>query len=290
MGRRADAPARVILVDKPAGPTSHDMVHVLRGALSMSRIGHTGTLDPFATGLLVMLIGRATRLAPYLSGLDKTYLATVRMGARSESGDPEGPITAGGPLPDEATVRVAVEAIGGVQQQMVPALSAVRVDGERLYTRTRRGETVIRPTREVTVHHARLLAYDPVTGLASVDIRCGSGTYVRQLAVDLGEAIGCGAYCVGLRRTRVGELSVVEAIAPHQVTADSGADPIEALGFMPRVELDAAAADDVGHGRTVQVDEVIAEGHVALVRAGCLIAVGEGSGTVAVQPRVVMTG
>ena len=124
MGKGVDVPPRAILVDKPAGPTSHDVVATCRRALGRPRTGHTGTLDPFATGLLVVLVGRATRIAPFVSGLDKTYVAGIRLGQRSESGDPEGPITPGGPLPDEAALRDALAAMVGEIDQRVPALSA----------------------------------------------------------------------------------------------------------------------------------------------------------------------
>jgi tRNA pseudouridine55 synthase len=285
--RGNDAPPRAFLVDKPAGPTSHDVVARCRSLLGRPRTGHTGTLDPFATGLLVILTGRATRLAPYLSGLDKEYRALVRLGARSESGDPEGPITDGGPVPDEAAVRAAVAAMVGEAEQMVPALSAVKVDGERLYALTRRGEEVERPTRKVVVSRADLVSYDPMTGIADVDIRCGSGTYVRQLAVDLGESLGCGGYCQALRRTSVGPLSVDHAVAPEDVVAHGGVPPIAVVGHLPRVDLTPDEAADVCHGRAV--DRRTAAGPVALVAEGALISVGVATGD-ALRPRVVLLG
>lgn len=294
MGRRPrgnDAPPRAFLVDKPAGPTSHDVVARCRSLLGRPRAGHTGTLDPFATGLLVILTGRATRLAPYLVGLDKGYRAQVRLGARSESGDPEGPITEGGPLPGEAAVRAALAAMVGESDQMVPALSAVKVDGERLYALTRRGEGVERPTRKVVIERADLVSYDPMTGMADVDIRCGSGTYVRQVAVDLGEALGCGGYCHELRRTAVGHLSVDDAVAPEDVAPGGGVAPAEVMGHVPRVELTPAEADDVRHGRTVRGHGSVAEGGgpVALVADGDLLAMAEADAGV-LRPRTVLVG
>lgn len=289
MGKGVDVPPRAILVDKPAGPTSHDVVATCRRALGRPRTGHTGTLDPFATGLMVILVGRATRLAPYISGLDKTYLAGIRLGARSESGDPEGPITQGGPLPDEAALRSALAAMEGESEQQVPALSAVKVEGERLYARTRRGEQVERPTRKVVVERADLVSYDPMSGHALVEIRCGSGTYVRQLAADLGERIGCGAYCHDLRRTEVGELSVAGAIPPEQVVPGCGVDPVEVLGHLPRVDLDDRAADDVAHGRAVAGAPMGTSEPVALAHAGALLAVAEPSAG-RLKPRVVLAG
>lgn len=281
--------SRAILVDKPAGPTSHDVVHQVRRQLGRVKTGHTGTLDPFATGLLVVLTGRATRLAPYLTGLDKTYLAAVQLGQRSASGDPEGPITPGGPLPDEAAVRGALAGMTGTIDQQVPALSAVKVDGERLYARTRRGEAVELPTRQVVVHRADLVSYDPMTGVADIEVRCGSGTYVRQIAVDLGEALGCGGYCAALRRTEVGELSVHDAIAPADVGPGCGMPPLAALAHLPVVDLDDAGQADVLHGRAVRAPGAPA-GTVAMQAGGTLLAIGAADDDGTVRPKVVLAG
>lgn len=289
MGRADEGPPRAILVDKPAGMTSHDVVSACRRALGRPRVGHTGTLDPFATGLLVVLAGRATRLAPYLSGLHKTYRAGIRLGARSESGDPEGPISPGGSPPDERALRAALTAMVGTSEQMVPALSAVKVGGERLYAVARRGGEVERPTRTVVVDRADLVSYDPMTGIADVDIECGAGTYVRQLAVDLGEALGCGAYCASLRRTRVGDLSVDRAVAPDQLAPGDGVDPVEVLGHLPLVRLDDHAAADVVHGRPVPGAPDGAEGPVALVAGDSLLAVAQADRGM-LRPRVVLAG
>jgi tRNA pseudouridine55 synthase len=289
VGRRDDGPPLALLVDKPAGPTSHDVVSQCRRALGRRRVGHTGTLDPFATGLLVVLAGRATRLAPYLSGLPKGYRAGIRLGARSESGDPEGPITAGGAPPSEAALRDALGALVGETQQVVPALSAVKVDGERLYAVARRGGEVERPTRTVVVDRADLVSYDPMSGIADVDIRCGAGTYVRQLAVDLGEALGCGGYCASLRRTAVGDLPVSEAVPLDAVGPDSGVDPMRVVAHMPCVELDARAAAAVRHGRPVAAAVAGADGPAALLADGALLAVAEPRDGL-LRPRVVLAG
>ena len=289
MGKGLDVQPRAILVDKPAGPTSHDVVATCRRALGRPRTGHTGTLDPFATGLLVVLVGRATRIAPFVSGLDKTYVAGIRLGQRSESGDPEGPITPGGPPPHEDALRDALAAMVGEIDQRVPALSAVKVDGERLYRRTRRGEEVERPTRKVVVERADLVSYDPMTGDAVVEFRCGSGTYVRQLAADVGEALGCGAYCRDLRRTEVGDLRVSAAIAPDEVTPGCGVDPLDVLVHIARVDLDDVAAGDVRHGRPVPDPSGAGNGPVALASAGSLLAIAESAGGL-LRPRVVLAG
>ena len=289
MAERHVGESRAILVDKPAGPTSHDVVRDVRRALGRPKAGHTGTLDPFATGLLVVLTGRATRLAPYLTGLDKSYRALVKLGERSASGDPEGPITPGGPLPDEAAVRAALAGMTGTINQQVPALSAVKVDGQRLYARTRRGEEVDLPVREVVVHRADLVSYDQMTGIADIDIRCGSGTYVRQIAVDLGEALGCGGYCMELRRTEVGDLRVDDAVPLDQIAPGCGMPPLDALRHLPVVMLDDAAAADVVHGRAVTAADA-PEGTVALAVNGDLLAIGAAERDGMVRPKVVLAG
>ncbi|HWH15896.1 MAG TPA: tRNA pseudouridine(55) synthase TruB, partial [Miltoncostaeaceae bacterium] len=237
------------LVDKPAGPTSHDVVATVRRNLPRrTRVGHAGTLDPFATGLLVVLAGRATRLAPWLSDLPKGYRATVRLGTRSATGDPEGPLTPGGTLPDPEAVAAAVAAMRGEQRQRVPAHSAVRVEGERLYRRARRGEVVEAPVRSVVVHDIRLVSYDRPAGDAVIEARVSKGTYLRQIAVDLGEALGCGGYCLALRRTSVGTLDVAEAVAPDVAGTVPGVPLRSALAHLPARELDADEERRVGHG------------------------------------------
>ncbi len=279
------------LVDKPAGPTSHDVVATARRRLPRrAKVGHSGTLDPFATGLLVLMGGRATRLAPLLTGLDKTYLATVRTGFRSESGDPEGPITAAGQPASAAAVAEVLPEFVGVVRQRVPALSAVRVGGERLYARTRRGEDVgDLPVRDIAVHSLRLVG-EPAPGEFEIEVHCGSGTYVRRLAQDIGEALGSGAYCSALRRTSVGALSVDDAIGPDEVSPDNGLDPMRGLGHLRRRDLSAAEAADVLHGRAVPSGEAApAEGPVALVAGGRLIAVAAADGPL-LRPSIVLGG
>jgi tRNA pseudouridine55 synthase len=287
---RHDPPAAygVWLVDKPAGPTSHDVVAAIRRRLGRAvKVGHAGTLDPFATGLLVVVVGRATRLVPYLTGLDKTYLARIRFGATSASGDPEGPITVtGAPIPGRARVDEAVAGMVGTRLQRVPALAAVKVDGEALYARTRRGEAVERPEREITIHRARIVDDDLAHGTADVEIACSKGTYIRQFAADLGAALGCGAYCTELRRTAVGRLRVEHAVAPDAVGPAGGVDPALALGdTLGTRELTPAEAIDVGHGRPVPGT---AGGPVTLVRDGHLVAIAVPGGDGTLRPKVVL--
>jgi tRNA pseudouridine55 synthase len=187
----------VLLCDKPAGITSHDMVAALRRERGC-KTGHAGTLDPFATGLLLVLLGSATRLQRFLVALPKTYVAKARLGWRSSTGDPEGELTETGRTPG------SLELPTGRVRQRVPMTSAVRVGGERLYRKAHRGETVTTPEREIEVYRAELLASDAET--ASYEIECSTGTYVRTLVETLEDA-----YCAELRRTAVGPFGVEQA-------------------------------------------------------------------------------
>ncbi|MFN2612374.1 MAG: tRNA pseudouridine(55) synthase TruB [Solirubrobacterales bacterium] len=189
--------AGLLLVDKPAGITSHDAVARIKRRHGL-KSGHAGTLDPFATGLLLVLLGRATKLQRHLMALPKTYLATARLGWRSSTGDPDGELTETGDIP------ASLELPTGIVRQRVPMTSAVRVGGERLYKKAHRGETVETPVREVVVHRAQLLGADG--GRATFEIECSSGTYVRTLVESLGDA-----YCESLRRTEIGPFRVEDA-------------------------------------------------------------------------------
>ncbi len=193
----SDATASVLLFDKPAGVTSHDVVAQVRRERGL-KAGHAGTLDPFATGLLLILLGRATRLQRFLVGLPKTYLATARLGWRSSTGDPDGELTETGQMPPE------LELPTGTVRQRVPMTSAVRVGGERLYKKAHRGEVVETPERDVQVHRAELLAGD--SDRAHYEIECSAGTYIRTLVETLEDA-----YCEELRRTAIGPFRVEDA-------------------------------------------------------------------------------
>jgi tRNA pseudouridine55 synthase len=240
----------VILVDKRAGETSHDVVAAARRRLGLRRVGHAGTLDPFATGLLLVLVGRATRVQRFLLELPKTYVVRARLGAVSTTGDPEGEIAETGRIPDpEAPLPT------GRIRQRPPAYSAVKVGGERAYRRARRGEAVEVPEREVVVHRFERLAPD------RFEIECSSGTYVRSLIADLGDA-----YCVELRRTRIGPFAVKDADLDRLIPLD------EALAFLPAMTLDADAGRRAGHGQAVPGE---AAGVVRLVDDDGLVALAE---------------
>lgn len=203
---RGDAEGAVLLCDKPAGITSHDMVARVRRERGC-KAGHAGTLDPFATGLLLVLLGAATKLQRFLTALPKTYLATARLGWRSSTGDPDGELRETGRVPD------ALRLPTGTVRQRVPMTSAVRVGGERLYRKARRGESVETPPRDVEVHRAELLGREGE--LVRYEIECSTGTYVRTLIETLEDA-----YCVALRRTAVGPFRVENAgaeLSPAEV-------------------------------------------------------------------------
>jgi tRNA pseudouridine55 synthase len=192
-----DAAGAVLLLDKRAGETSHDAVARVRRDRDV-KAGHAGTLDPFATGLLLVLMGRATRLQRFLVGLPKTYLATARLGWTSSTGDPDGELTETGRRPE------SLELPTGTVRQRVPMTSAVRVGGERLYKKAHRGESVETPVRDIEVHRAELLS--AADGYAHYEVECSAGTYVRTLVETLGDA-----YCSSLRRTAIGPFAIEDA-------------------------------------------------------------------------------
>jgi tRNA pseudouridine55 synthase len=210
----ADAAGAVLLVDKPAGKTSHDIVAAVRRERG-TKAGHAGTLDPFATGLLLVLLGKATRLQRFLVGLPKTYLATARLGWTSSTGDPDGELTETGVVP------ASLELPTGTVRQRVPMTSAVRVGGERLYKKAHRGEVVETPERDVEVHRAELLSSGD--GYAHYEIECSAGTYVRTLIETLEHA-----YCSDLRRVGVGPFRVEDAGREYPV--EEVAELIPAVG------------------------------------------------------------
>lgn len=274
-------------MDKPAGPTSHDVVARARRVLRERSIGHTGTLDPFATGLLILLVGKGTRVARFLDGLAKTYLAVATLGQRTATDDRTGePVGEpfGGPLPDRGVVEAALAGFAGAQEQVPPAYSAKRRDGERAYARARRGEAVALAPAAITVYGVELLS---VSG-AEVTFRAtvSTGTYIRALARDLGERLGTGAHLTALRRESIGSLQVADALPLDALGPDSRPWPLGAvLSHLPRVALDEAGRTDVAHGRPVAGVEM---GTVALLSGNDVVAVAEGDGE-SLRPSVVLT-
>lgn len=243
----------LVLVDKPQGITSHDVVARTRRLLGTRKVGHAGTLDPMATGLLVLGVGAATRLLTYLVGLDKEYTATIRLGAASSTDDAEGELGqhTDPAAVDDAAIVAGIAALTGDILQRPSTVSAIKVDGRRAYALARAGEQVELKARPVTIHEFELLATRRGHWLdLDVRIACSTGTYIRALARDLGEALGVGGHLSALRRTRVGPLAVAEAGALDESLASRMLSPASvAARLFPVVELDAAQAADLRHGR-----------------------------------------
>jgi len=208
----------LILLDKPTGPTSHDMVYAVRRGAGEKHVGHAGTLDPLATGLLVMCLGPATRLSEYLSGKDKRYTARLRFGQTTNTYDAQGEVTATSlAIPDRPAVEAALAAFRGQQQQVPPAFSAIKRGGQKAYDLARRGETVVLEARPVVIHSLELVDWQPPEAVLAV--HCSAGTYIRSLAHDLGQRLGCGAHLTALRRTASGSLRIEDAVALDELQA-----------------------------------------------------------------------
>jgi len=248
----------ILIVAKPAGPTSHDVVALVRRLAATRRVGHGGTLDPFASGVLPVFLGHATRVVEYHLGDEKAYRATVCFGASSTTDDLEGELTpAPGPAPDRAAVEAAIIGLTGPISQRPPAFSAIKVGGRRAYAMARAGETVVLASRDVTIHALDMTSWDdsdPDRPVAVLDVRCSAGTYIRALARDLGEAVGTAAYLGALTRTASGPFRIVDAtpldairaaaaegasgLLPHLRPIDAG---LEHLPLVPLTETEVAA-------------------------------------------------
>jgi tRNA pseudouridine55 synthase len=244
----------VALVDKPVGPSSHDIVLVARRTLGERRVGHTGTLDPFASGLLLLCVGPATRLVEYFHLLPKSYLATVRFGEQRDTDDHTGKVvstSSGWEGRSAADLEEALSADLGVTSQRPPDYSALKRGGERAYEAARRGEPLALEERSIAVSAARLLSWEPPD--ATVLYTVSTGTYIRALARDLGERLGTHAHLAGLRRTAIGAFGVETAASPEALSPGGAGwmTPLEALEWLPQRRLDAADQLDIGHGRGV---------------------------------------
>jgi len=238
----------LVVVDKPAGFTSHDVVAKLRKAFGQRKVGHAGTLDPMATGLLVIGVGRATRLLRFLGETEKTYEGTLRLGTETTTLDADGEMTRRAPVDvDDGDIRAAMAAKIGTSMQSPPAFSAVQVGGRRLYDAARKGETLEAPPRPVSVARFDLVVRrgDEVDFLAVV----GGGTYVRVLAADVGATLGCGAHLLRLRRTAIGPFDVADASPPEAVGRP---EPVErAVAHLPKIAVDAEEARAATNGRVL---------------------------------------
>lgn len=299
-------PCAVLLVDKPAGITSHDVVDRIRRLTGIRKVGHAGTLDPFATGLLLVLVGKATRLSDYFTPLDKEYRVTVQFGAASTTGDVDGVITPAAnadgqvspaadmdddilpigkvappaPVTEEA-LRETLPGFTGKMRQQAHVFSAVKVSGEALYRKARRGETVKAPVRDIEVHRLELESFDGEKQQAVLSVACSKGTYIRQLCEDIAAALGTAAYAAILRRTRVGEFGVDRAASLEKLgsmpreslLAESNPSFISALGalyFLPVRDVDEKDARAVTAGCAISGDE---SGPVRLAADGRLLAI-----------------
>ena len=278
-----------MLVAKPAGPTSHDVVDIVRRALGVTRVGHLGTLDPFAAGLLVLVVGRATRLAAFAAEWTKDYEGVIRLGSVTTTDDGTGEVLGTSEewrTLDRGRVAAVFAEFTGAYDQRPPAFSAVKVAGERAYRRARRGELVALEARRVEVRELTLTEFAPPD--MSFRAAVTAGTYVRSLARDVGERLGCGAHLKALTRTRVGPFRLEDATAPAAVTTDAVRDPAQLVADLPRRDLDAEEGALVLHGRSVTAGRGAGdEGRVALFSHGRLVAVAERVGD-ALKPRVVL--
>jgi tRNA pseudouridine55 synthase len=249
----------ILVVDKPIGPTSFDVVKQVRYALKADKAGHTGTLDPLATGVLPVCLGEATKIAQFITERDKAYDAVVKLGAETDTLDAQGKVTAEKPVPplDAALLEATLAKFRGPQLQTPPMYSAVKVGGKRLYELARAGEEVERAARPVTVHALTLV--DFTADELTIHVECSKGFFVRTLAQELGRSLGCGAHLKALRRTRSGVFSLARAV-PLQTIVSSGAlapqqlvTVEDALAELPSVSLNAADTDKARHGGRVEV-------------------------------------
>jgi tRNA pseudouridine55 synthase len=283
----------VVVVDKPAGWTSHDVVARCRRIFGQRRVGHAGTLDPGATGLLLVGLGRATRLLRFLTALEKTYRAEVVLGTATSTLDDDGDVVATFAMPDVTLedARAAAEGLTGDILQVPPMVSAVRIGGQRLHELARQGREVERPARPVTV---RRFAVEPgdEPGILRIEVACSSGTYVRVLAADLGAALGGGAHLRRLRRVRVGSFTEADARPLEDVDVSAVRSPAEALVDLRRVVVPPAVAEQISRGRPLERSplDVDGAGPWAMVdEAGTLLAVYEPATAERMAPAVVLS-
>ncbi len=248
----------LILVDKPIGPTSHRVVHLVRQGTGIRKVGHAGTLDPRASGLLVLCLGPATRLSEYISTSSKCYEAVIRFGAATRTYDGDGEVTRRSTeIPSRGQIEAALPGFTGAIQQVPPPFSAVKVSGQRAYDLARAGKEVDLGPRTVTIYALRIREYQPPD--LALDIECSAGTYIRSLAHDLGDQLGCGAYLAALRRTKSGEFLLSKAVTLDRLEQsfldgtwpEYVLPPTEALLGFAQIELDAEQVDRIRLGHSI---------------------------------------
>jgi tRNA pseudouridine55 synthase len=284
----------LVVVDKAAGWTSHDVVAKLRGVLGTKKVGHAGTLDPDATGVLLVGVGSVTRLLRFLQVLPKTYTGEVVLGVERSTLDAAGEVTAthdmAGVTVDAA--RAAAASLTGDIMQVPPMVSAVQVGGKRLHALARAGIEVERDARPVTVHRFDVDATDDPNVL-EIDVQCSSGTYVRSLAADLGHALGGGAHLRNLRRTAIGSFTVEQARPIEKVDVNALLTPSAALRDLPQIGVDDDVAEAVAYGKVLPIETLAVEGEgpwAVMDGTGTLLAVYEHHRPGTVKPAVVLPG
>ena len=290
----AGGPDGVLLVDKPAGITSTRALAISKRALGSLKAGHTGTLDPFATGLLPLVFGEATKFSRFLIDADKTYLATLALGSTSTTGDTEGEISRGAPASCSiAEIEAVLQELAGLSTQIPPMHSAVRVQGQRLYDLARQGVEIVRAPRSIRIDFLEIVDFSGEKLVISV--KCSKGTYIRTLAETIGERLGCGAYLTGLRRTVTGGFELADS-APLESLAEMGAEaararllPVDVLvRSLPQARLDDREAWAIRNGQEIPARPEWTDGELALFGlAGEFIGVGQVvGGRLAAAPRM----
>ncbi len=270
----------VLVVDKPIGLTSHDVVQIIRRGTGIRRAGHTGTLDPRASGVLVVLIGPAVRLSEYVSASDKRYQATIQLGRSTDTYDSEGTVTKATPVEDisEDQFDEILQSYVGEIEQVPPPYSAVKVKGKKAYEMARKGKPVDLEPRIINVFNLEILEWAPPEVV--IDVYCSSGTYVRSLANDLGDSLGTGAHLIGLRRTKSGQFTLRDAVPLRQLkeSFDAGdwyqflIPAAEALGDWPMIELNPDEVELVRHGHRIPAEEDVQDWVRGLSQQGDLVA------------------
>lgn len=291
------APIGFAVIDKPAGLTSHACVACIRRVLGTRRVGHGGTLDPAVTGVLPIAVGQATRLLPYLPG-DKTYRGVIQLGVTTGTDDLQGEVLSRKPLPElnRVSLEQALSAFRGSIRQRPPQVSAVHVDGERAHARARRGEVMDLPARTVTLHRLELLDWDPTQAQLEVEVHCTAGTYIRSLARDLGEALGCGGALAKLRRIQALGFSADQAVPLPEPSKEVGAGsltllrPELALPHLPQRTLNTSEQEDWSCGRRLGAEPheaPPADAVVVLSEGGRMLGLGLPDSDGGLKPKVV---
>ncbi len=285
-----EPPCGVLVADKPCGPTSQDIVVQVRKFMK-TKVGHTGTLDPLATGVLPLVVGRATRLAQFFQASDKEYEAELRLGQSTDTFDREGKILEERAVPEISSrqAHVVLSQFKGEIQQLPPMFSAIKVGGEKLYNLARQNRTVERPVRMVSIFSLELLGQTPVSW--RLRVHCSSGTYIRTLVHEIGQKLGCGACLHKLRRIRSGNYDLSKALPIEEMKErwQEVLYPMEQLlPELPRVELDEVEAGRIGHGNEIPFKDSKSQNLYRLFHHQKLVAIGEGSSTDQLRPKIVL--